>query len=112
MPEYLFKNPDTGEVKSVFQKMEEEHSYEESGVKWQRVWTVPQTTTDTNVDPFSVKDFLKKTQNASKLGDLWDRSKEMSIKREEKIGGEDPLKRSALNEYSESRRGKKHPLDK
>ncbi len=41
MPEYLYKNPDTGEQVSVWQSIHEEHSYEIEGVAYDRVYTVP-----------------------------------------------------------------------
>ena len=33
MPEYLFENPETGEVISVIQGIDEEHTYSEEGKK-------------------------------------------------------------------------------
>ena len=33
-PEYLYEDPDTGEVKSVFQNANDEHKYEEKGKKF------------------------------------------------------------------------------
>lgn len=112
MPLYLYRNPETGEVKEVVQSMNEEHTYFEEGIEWKRVWTVPQASMDQRVDPFSQKDFLKKTANGGTLGDLWDRSKEFSEKRADKIGGEDPIKRKELDNFSKTRKGKKHELDR
>lgn len=111
MPLYLYKNPLTDEVKEVFQGMNDEHVYSEDGVGWQRVWTSPQATIDSRFDPFSEKDFVKKTASAGTLGDLWDRSKEWSEKRADKIGAEDPVRKKYFKEFSKTRKGKKHEAD-
>jgi hypothetical protein len=112
MPNYLYKHPETEEVKEVFQKMNDEHTYFEEGVEWKRVWTVPQAAIDSNVDVFSERDFMKKTEKSGTIGDLWDRSKEWSDKRADKIGDKDPIKQKAFKEYSAKRKGKKHEHDK
>lgn len=41
MPIYLFKNPKTGKIKEVIQKMTERHVYLENGVEWERIFTSP-----------------------------------------------------------------------
>ena len=53
MPIYLFKNPKNGKVKEVFQSMNSDHIYSEDGVKWERVFTVPQASIDTEIDAIS-----------------------------------------------------------
>lgn len=112
MPSYLYKNPETEEIKEVFQKMTDKHVYFEEGVEWKRVWTVPQASMDSNVDVFSEKDFMKKTANGGTIGDLWDRSTEWSEKRAEKSGSKDPIRQNEFKNYSEKRKGKKHELDR
>lgn len=109
---YIYRNPETEEIKEVFQKMTDEHVYFEEGVEWKRVWTVPQASIDSNVDVFSERDFLKKTSNGGTIGDLWDRSKEWSEKRADKVGDKDPVLKKEFKNYSEKRKGKKHELDK
>ena len=67
MPEYLFKNPDTGEVISVVQGINEEHAYSENGKVFERVFTVPNASIDSDLDPFSAQQFTDKTRNKNQL---------------------------------------------
>lgn len=111
MPLYLFKNPITGKVKEVVQKMKDEHVYFENGVFWERIFTVPQSSIDTKIDPFSESDFKNKTANkGGTLGDLMDRSKELSEKRAS-TEGRDPVQQKFFENYSKTRNGKKHLKD-
>lgn len=112
MPTYIYIDDETQEVHEVFQKMSDIHEYIINGKKLRRVWTVPQASLDQKIDPFSQKDFLKKTANAGTIGELWDRSAEWSEKRKDKVGGEDPIRRKELDNYSKERKGKKHELDR
>jgi hypothetical protein len=109
MPEYLYKNPDTGEQVSVWQSIHEEHSYEIEGVAYDRVYTVPQASMDTKIDPYSQKEFKEKSKGST-VGDLWDQSKELSQKREEKEG-RDPVKTQFFKDYAAKGKGNKHPKD-
>ncbi len=79
------------------------------GVKWRRIFTKPQASFDTKCDPYSAKDFSKATNKRGSVGDLWDRSKEMSVKRAEKEGGTDPVRQRYFQEFSKRRKGGKHP---
>lgn len=113
MPAYLFEHIKTGEVHEVFYHMNDTKDYagpdaREPGL-WRRVWTKPRASFDTRVDPYSAKDYLKATARDGKVGDLWDRSKEMSLKRAEKEGGTDPVRRQFFADYSAKRKGRKHP---
>lgn len=112
MPIYLYKNPKNGETVEVFQDMNSTHEYSDSnGLKHERVFTIPNAAIDTSIDAFNAKDFARKTSSKkSSLGDLWDMSKEASIKREKSIG-KDPVKDKYLSDYSATRRGKKLPKD-
>lgn len=111
MPIYFFKNPKTGKVKEVVQKMNDNHVYSEDGVLWERIFTVPQTNIDTKIDPFDSRSFCNKTRGKSEtIGDLMDRSKEMAHKRES-IAGYDPVKQKFYEDYSKTRNGKKHKDD-
>lgn len=105
MPYYTFRHGVTGETIDVFQRMQDSHYYIDSqGVEWERVWVKPQMSVDTKIDPFSAQDFVKKTSNTKgKLGDMFDRSKELSLKREEKMG-KDPLKEKYYENYSKTRK--------
>jgi predicted nucleic acid-binding Zn ribbon protein len=112
MPIYLYQNQETGEIKEVFQSMKDVHEYfgehgDEDG--WKRVFTVPQASVDSHIDPFSASDFAKKTGGKKgTYGDLLDASAELSSKRAEANGGVDPVKQQYLENYSKERGGKKH----
>lgn len=108
MPQYLYRHPDTGEEKEVFQTMEEEHVYSEDGVEFDRVFTVPQASIDTKVDPFSAKKFVEKTGNQKgTVGDLWDRARDLSEAREDKLGHKDTVEEKYQKAYAKKRHGKK-----
>ncbi len=106
MPEYLFENPDTGEVITVVQGINEEHSYSEDGKEFQRIFTIPNASIDSEVDPFSAQQFTEKTKNMKgTIGEMWDYSKELSEKRKKASGGEDPIRKQAEKKYSNKRQG-------
>ena len=113
MPIYIYHNIQTDEYVEVVQRMNETHQY--SGIAgdencWKRVFTVPNASIDSHVDPFSSKQFVDKTQNKKgTYGDLLDRSAEMSDKRACLAGGKDPVKEKYFSDYSAKRRGAKHP---
>lgn len=113
MPLYSYLNTETDEYREIYQSMNDVHEYfGESGDEstWKRVFTVPQTSIDSHVDPFSPKQFVDKTQNKKgTYGDLIDRSAEMSAKRAESAGGVDPVKQQYFDNYSKARKGAKHP---
>lgn len=110
MPIYLFEHPDTKQIVEVLQKMNDEHIYEKDGIKYQRVMTVPRAAMDTQIDPFSSKQFLDKTRNlkGGTVGHLWDLSKELSEKRIQKTG-HDSIKEKVVGEYKKKTK-KSHPL--
>lgn len=103
MPVYIFQHPETEETKELHQKMSEAHVYkDEDGVEWSRVWTSPNYTIDNKVNPFSSKDFVRKTSKMrGSVGDLWDYSKELSDKRQE-IAGRDKIKADHEDQRNES----------
>ena len=109
MPDYVYENPDTGEQVTVWQSIHEEHSYEIDGVIFDRVYTVPHASIDTQIDPYSEKDFREKAKGAT-VGDLWDQSAELSEKREAKEG-KDPVKSKYFEDYASTRKGARHPKD-
>jgi len=99
MPFYRYKNPKTGETVEVLQGMNDEHVFvDENGVKYNRVFSAPNMAMDTNIDPFSSRDFVEKTRKNGKVGDLWDLSKEMSEKRKE-IAGKDEVRDKAEKKF-------------
>lgn len=110
MPLYLYQNEETGEVKEIFQSMNEKHEYFEDGVEWKRVFTVPNATI-TN-DAFNTQGFIDQTSSQKgTVGDLLDKSQELSEKRAKDNGGVDPLKKKYFQDYSKKRDGRKHPSD-
>lgn len=110
MPIYLYEHPRTKEIKEIVQSVHDKHEYIESGIKWNRVFTIPQVGIDSKLDSYSTeKDFVEKTKNKKdSVGDLWDRSRELSEKRK-KIYGKDPVKEKYFKDWSKKRKGKKHP---
>jgi hypothetical protein len=112
MPTYIYKHPNDEIYKEIVQTMNEAHVYFEDDVEWKRVFTIPQASIDSHVDPFSSKEFVEKTgKMKGTYGDLIDYSSEMSNKREEKCGTEDPIKRKFFNEYKKKNKVK-HVQDK
>lgn len=113
MPYYDFENVDTGKVDSVFYHMSETKDYagpkgDQPG-KWRRVWSNPQAAFDSRpVDPHSARDFSRVTNKKGTVGELWDRSAEMSAKRADKEGV-DPIKSSFYKDYARKHPGKSHP---
>ena len=42
MPEYLYQNPETGEVLSIIQGMNDEHKFvDDQGLEWKRIFLNP-----------------------------------------------------------------------
>ena len=105
MPYYLYEFE--GRVVEVFQHMNDIHEYEENGNKFKRIWNNPQMSVDTVSDPYSAKDFAKITNKPGRLGELWDRSAEMSAKRKDK-DGVDFLKEKAYEKYEKKHKAT-HP---
>ncbi len=110
---YLYKNPQTGKIIEVFQSVNDKHEYsDESGIKYERVFTVPNASIDSQIDPFSSRDFVSKTKDKKmSLGEMWDASKEASNKRE-KSQGKDSVKSKHFKNYSSKRKGIKHQDDR
>jgi len=110
MPVYLYQNPKTGKVKEILQSIHDNHEYEEDGIKWNRIFTVPQVNTfDKLTEASTEKDFARITSNKKgSVGDLWDQSKELSEKRA-KTYGQDPIKKKYYEDWSKKRKGKVHP---
>jgi len=111
MPVYIYQNPDTEETIEIVQSVNDIHEYIDSnGLKWNRIFTVPQVGIDTKLDAHSTsKDFAEKTKNKNdNIGQLWDRSKELSEKRKDKFG-EDKLKKAYVENWSKKRKGRRPP---
>lgn len=110
MPIYLYQNPNTKEIKEVIQSVHDKHEYYENNVKWDRIFTAPEVNTQEKLNVNSTaKDFSRVTGNQKgTVGDLWDRSAELSEKRK-KIYGKDPVKEKYFKDWSKKRKGKVHP---
>ncbi len=113
MPQYIYHNTETDEYRQIVQTMSEKHEYfgdDGDETSWRRVFTVPNASIDSAVDPFSPKQFVDKTRNKKgTLGDLLDQSSELSAKRAEIVGGSDPIKDQYYKDYSAKRKGARHP---
>jgi hypothetical protein len=107
MPIYTFEHPETGDIIEIIQSMNDKHEYfGEDGVKYKRVYYSPNMAIDSQISAFSSKDFVEKTKNKKgTIGDLLDKSKELSEKR----GGEnsDPVLKNFYSSY-EKDNGIKH----
>ena len=112
---YLYQNKETGEIREIFQGMNEVHSYSgqsNNETDWVRVFTNPGISFDNKIDPYSPTAFVDKTQNKKgTLGDLWDASRELSEKRKDSLGT-DPIRQTAYDDYAKARNGKRHPKEK
>ena len=110
---YIYKHPETGEHKEVVQGMNEEHIHIDGfGLEWKRVFIAPHASIDTKDDAWDHNGFVEKTgKMKGTVGDALDYSAELSAKRAESNGGEDPIKRKAFKDYEKSV-GKKHLSDK
>lgn len=112
MPQYSYRHPETGEIKEIIQGMNENHAYFEDGVEWQRQFTVPQATINAKINPFSESQFSDKiAATKGTIGDVQDRSSEMSQRRAEQNGGVDPIRQKYFNDYAAKRKGKRHSLE-
>lgn len=107
---YEFRHPKTGEIKQLIQGMNDVHKYiDNSGLEWERVWNKGYASFDSKIDPNKPSDFVRYTKNrAGTYGDLQDLSKELSQKREDKLGHLDPVKENHWKKYSKDRGNRKH----
>jgi predicted nucleic acid-binding Zn ribbon protein len=116
MPLYIYLNSETQEYVEIFQKMNDVKEYfGENGdeTTWKRIFTVPNASFDSKIDPFKASEFARKTgSKKGTYGDLLDKSAELSQQRADITGGVDPVKAKYFEDYSKTRRGGKHPLDK
>ena len=86
MPDYAFVREDNPKITSFrFYRMKDAPSVgtvitdPETGVKWKRAFTLPQMAVDAvAIDPHSPADFVKATNKRGVVGDLWERSAELS----------------------------------
>lgn len=109
MPIYLFSNPkDENEIIEIIMSVHDNHEYFKDGIKWDRVFTKPTAAIDTKWDPNSKKDFAAKTgSKKGTLGDMIDKSRELSEVRKNKEGS-DSVQKDYFKKYSDERGGKTH----
>lgn len=112
MPTYIYENPRTGEIKEVFQKICEPHTYSDSnGLMWNRVFTKPNAAVDTRISSINPNEFVSKTRGKNySVGQLWDMSAELSEKRGG-MTGQDEVREKAEQAYV-AKTGKPHPHSK
>ena len=111
MPVYVYIHPETEESIEIVQSINDDHVYiDKHGIKWERSFTVPEINTQGQLKPdCSPKDFVSFTKNKKDtVGDMWDRSTELSDKRK-KIYGKDPVREKYFKDWSKKRKGKIHP---
>lgn len=115
---YQFRNKKTGKIIDVVMSMKDYVHYRGKNNDedfWERVYDLPQVNIGNakTTDPFNNNAFIEKTgKMKGKYGDLLDYSAELSEKRAELNGGEDPLKRKYFDDYKKTRNGKKHIKDR
>ena len=108
---YLFENPATGEIKEIYQSINDKHEYSEGKVTFKRVFTTSQLSNNTQIDPYSMKEFTGKSRDKNyTYGEMIDRSGELSEKRASK-DGKDKLKEAYFENYAKRRRGIRHTND-
>mgnify|MGYP006878247292 FL=1 len=114
MPMYIFQNPETEEETEVFFHMNDEKKYvDEKGLEWKRIFTSSQLNTEGSIDPWDNASFVNSTANMKgSIGDMMDKSAELSSMRAEKNDGVDPLKKKYFENYSKERGGTKHHMEK
>jgi hypothetical protein len=113
MPMYIFENPETQETIEVFFHMNDDKKYfDDDGLEWKRVFITSELNTEGSIDPWDNASFVNSTANRKgTVGDLLDKSAELSHKRAESNGGVDPVKQKYYKKYSEDRGGVKHPSE-
>jgi hypothetical protein len=89
--------------------MNDIHEYEKNGIKYKRIWTKPQMNVDSiPLDCHSPKDFARVTNKGGSIGDLFDRSQELSEQRVQKEG-KDVFKEGFFEKYKKKHHGREHP---
>ena len=110
MPLYTFSHPETEEIKDVFFHMNDEKKFiDEDGVEWRREYMSPELNTTGSTDPWDSKQFVEKTgATQGTIGDLLDRSADLSKERASQNGGVDPVKEKYYKNYAKKRNGAIH----
>ena len=112
MPLYSFFSESKNEYRDVFFHMNDEKNYcGEDGTEageWRRIYTVPTASIDTRIDPNNRNEFIRRTDKYKSVGDLLDKSKELSEQRKAK-DGRDSVQEKFFANYEKITNGKKHP---
>jgi ClpP class serine protease len=111
MPLYTYEHPKTKKTIDVIQGMNELHEYtDKKGVKWNRIFSKPQATTNTQISAnASEVEFYQKTAGKKlTVGDVWDMAGEASNKRADKEG-KDFKKEKTIKDYAKKCNGALHP---
>ena len=106
MPLYTYRNPKSGDLIDVIQKMNDKHEYVDfDGVACERVFESLNLSKDQSIDAFSEKDFARKTRDKNyNLGEMWDASKELSEKRKSVTGKDEIKEKNLINKYEKRTR--------
>ena len=110
MPVYIYEHPESKQRVELVQSIHEAHEYIDSdGVRWNRIFTLPELNISDRLDESSnSKDFSSYVgKRKGTIGDLWDKSKELSEKRE-KIFGKDPIKENYKKNWSKKRKNRRY----
>ena len=92
--------------------MNDPHTFSKDGKDWKRVYLSPHASISSNDDPFNSNSFIEKTgKMKGTVGDMMSYSEELSAKRADKHGGQDPVLKQHFKDY-EKDVGKKHISDK
>lgn len=112
MPEYIYINPNNdNDIKIIYQSVHDKHEYKEGNIQYKRVFTIPNTSSSTKLDPFDKAGFIRQLdgKHNETIGDTLDRSSELSAKRAEKLG-KDPVREKYFDDFAKKRKGAQHPL--
>ena len=111
MPLYVFHHPDDeSQTKDIFFNMNDEKIYiDKDGTEWKRVFLGSQLSCNADIDPWSNSDFVNKTAGKKgTVGDIMDKSAELSAQRAKESGGIDPVKQEHYKNYAKKRQGAVH----
>jgi hypothetical protein len=110
MPIYIYEHPESKQRKEIIQSVHENHEYiDQDGVRWNRIFTLPELNINDKLNEYSTdKDFASYTKKRKgTIGDLWDKSRELSEKRE-KIFGKDIIKDGYKKNWSKKRKNRRY----
>jgi hypothetical protein len=115
MPQYPYVNiADENEKRDFVFKMNDTKPdvIEADGKKWRRDWSAlrVQGAVDGKLNCFSQSAFVEKTAKMKgTIGDIWEKSRELSEQRAKANGGVDEVKEKFYKDYEKKARGAKHP---